>query len=403
LEIMNTDNQAVKLPVLIWINIIVAMLTISIGSYTIFNYSIKGWSWVITLLLSLVIIFQNFNKISFPWYLWLPWVSYVCFYQLMSNVSTLQRTALIVCPVIVGMAVSAYRYQEEQLAKFINLCRKISILIFIIVLIKSGMALTFTLPEITGLAAEVMTAILFCSIFASLYLSNKEVRNLFYWSMLAVIPVIALTRTAIIVAASTIHLSMVEIKFSKRIIMLIITCSLVLILFSTDRVQKKMFFSGEGEMSDIFTDNFRTSGRYNIWEWMKIEIENKPYFGHGTDASGKFVKVLTGGLEHPHNDWLRLAFDYGYVGTCIFILTIILQIYHLFRSSKLATFNSKILLFASASSFVSMAMMMYTDNIILYAAFFGNMQFTIMGLAYAADRDNSINSNVPIVDNKSEC
>jgi hypothetical protein len=27
---------------------------------------------------------------------------------------------------------------------------------------------------------------------------------------------------------------------------------------------------------------------------------------------------------------------------------------------------------------------MFSDNIILYAAFFGNLQFTIMGIAYAA-------------------
>jgi hypothetical protein len=29
---------------------------------------------------------------------------------------------------------------------------------------------------------------------------------------------------------------------------------------------------------------------------------------------------------------------------------------------------------------------MFTDNIILYAAFFGNLQFTILGLGYAAVR-----------------
>jgi hypothetical protein len=29
---------------------------------------------------------------------------------------------------------------------------------------------------------------------------------------------------------------------------------------------------------------------------------------------------------------------------------------------------------------------MFTDNIVLYAAFYGNLQFTIIGLAYAAEK-----------------
>jgi hypothetical protein len=35
---------------------------------------------------------------------------------------------------------------------------------------------------------------------------------------------------------------------------------------------------------------------------------------------------------------------------------------------------------------------MFTDNIILYAAFFGNLQFTILGLVYAAQKTQEIDA-----------
>jgi hypothetical protein len=33
---------------------------------------------------------------------------------------------------------------------------------------------------------------------------------------------------------------------------------------------------------------------------------------------------------------------------------------------------------------------MFTDNIVLYAAFYGNLQFTIIGLAYAAEKHSRL-------------
>jgi hypothetical protein len=89
-------------------------------------------------------------------------------------------------------------------------------------------------------------------------------------------------------------------------------------------------------------------------------------------------------MLHPHNDYLRNRYDYGYIGIFIFLICNIVQLFHSLRKAKITEGNIQILFYAGAFAFVPFALLMITDNIILYAAFFGNLQFTILGMAYAA-------------------
>jgi O-antigen ligase len=173
---------------------------------------------------------------------------------------------------------------------------------------------------------------------------------------------------------------------TKRATILCVMACLGLAVFYSQRVQQKMFFSGHGTLADIRRDNedFRTTGRSTMWDKMIPEIEEMPLLGHGANASEPFVSRLTGGLTHPHNDWLRLLFDYGYVGAAVFAFCLLMQTAHAYVNAKRTVGEVSIFFYAGASSFLSFFLFMFTDNIILYAAFFGNLQFTILGLAYAA-------------------
>jgi O-antigen ligase len=117
-----------------------------------------------------------------------------------------------------------------------------------------------------------------------------------------------------------------------------------------------------------------------MWE----RIDEQPLLGSGANASEEFISKLTNGLKHPHNDWLRLLFDSGYVGVVIFALSLLMQALHAYQMAKRTAGDISILFYAGASSILSFILFMFTDNILLYAAFFGNLQFTILGLAYAA-------------------
>lgn len=61
-----------------------------------------------------------------------------------------------------------------------------------------------------------------------------------------------------------------------------------------------------------------------------------------------------------------------------------MQALHAYRMAKCTVSEISLLFYAGASSILLFILFMFTDNILLYAAFFGNLQFAIFGLAYAA-------------------
>ena len=105
--------------------------------------------------------------------------------------------------------------------------------------------------------------------------------------------------------------------------------------------------------------------------------------GHGANATEALLAAKGLKLTHPHNDWLRITYDYGLIGAAIFAFCLFLQLQHLLRSAKSHDNETNKLFLISASSLVVFALFMVTDNILLYASFFGNLQFMIMGIAYS--------------------
>jgi O-antigen ligase len=180
-------------------------------------------------------------------------------------------------------------------------------------------------------------------------------------------------------------------KFTKRVVILALVCTVGIGIFYTERFQKKMFYSGRGAIRDLALNNpdFRTLGRAKLWEKMEEEIKAKPWFGHGANAQEEFILDYAGYHGQPHNDWLRLLFDYGWLGTFVFALCLVLQTFHAWSKAGMTTGGTRILFYAGASSFLPFVLFMFTDNIILYVSFFGNLHFAILGLAYASQKTST--------------
>ena len=152
-----------------------------------------------------------------------------------------------------------------------------------------------------------------------------------------------------------------------------------------------MFVQGRGEVQDLLSENgIANSGRGYIWLAILPQIQEKPWVGHGFNTASEFVLQMTGYSAHPHNDWLRIAYELGLPTVALYLLTIITQVLHCLKRARLAVGDTRLLLYSCASSFVVMACYMMTDNVILYAAFFGNLQFALMGYAYALLRGGTI-------------
>jgi O-antigen ligase len=247
--------------------------------------------------------------------------------------------------------------------------------------------LTGLLPEITGLAPEVMTVMLLCTFFVPRYFIRRDKRDLNFWVMLASVPVISMTRTAIAATLLTFPLSFGPMRKLNRIGALLLIAAVGLGLFYSPRMQKKMFYSGQGEFSDILSEDFATTGRSFMWERMFAQAQEEHWTGHGSGAGETFVYQITGGIAYPHNDWLLTYFDYGVLGVAVFTGCMLLTMWDCLRKARSCLHpETRPLLLAGASAFIPFMLMMMTDNIMVYASFFGNLHFTFLGLAYGSLR-----------------
>ena len=214
-------------------------------------------------------------------------------------------------------------------------------------------------------------------------------KDFYWWLLMAAFPVYAVTRTAIAVAGITLPLNFGPMKIKKRIFIIIAVAMVGVAIFYSSRIQKKMFaYRGEsGTLEDLRAGRIFDSGRKMMWRQFQQKIKLRPWTGHGTGAGRDFVKKITfGQLVYPHNDWLLTLHDQGIIGASVYALCIIMASFHAWKRSRHVEKEHRLLFLAGAFSFVILILMMFTDNIMVYASFFGNLQFTILGLAYAAER-----------------
>lgn len=378
-------EKRAKLPFIIHVVLITTIVACVGGEF--FGFKIAGYSWAISLLVSVLLLARNPRGVSFPIKIWLPWIIIVIIYAIMAVEvpNAVRRSIMFLCPIIVGIAVSKNKINEQQVKVFLSLFKKYAFALCIIVLLKSGLLVTGTLPSRTGLAPEVMTGSLFAAYLAIKYVLGER-RLLIWWSILAALPVIAVTRMGVLANGLTLPLTFAPMNKAKRIVLLVLIGIVGLAVFYSPRFQEKMFYSGGGTLAEVRLDNpdFATMGRIAMWDLMQPKIEEKPYFGHGANANEGFILRIVGFEGQPHNDWLRLLYDYGYVGMVIFGLCMLMQVYHALKMARRNSEEIRVLFYVGASSFIAYSLFMLSDNIILYAAFFGNLQFTIFGMAYAA-------------------
>lgn len=386
-----TPANNIKTPFLVWMVLIFTALAFY-GYGSILGFNLSGIGWTVPLAFSLLILSRNFSAVSFPYLLWLPWTLLLVTYLVVTDYSKLdirvipmQRTVQLLCPIFVGMAASTYRLSPVLLRQVTSNFRFYCTFLILLTLYQLRSFLFAEFLDYSGMAAAVMTVMLFCSFFANRYMIFKEKRDLIIWCLLLLVPMINLTRTAILATLLTFPLGFGPMKMSRRILAILLLVVVALGVFHMPRVQKKMFYSGRGELSDVMSEDFATSGRSFMWEKMLVFAGDESWVGRGTGAAETFVYGITGGIAYPHNDWLLTYFDYGFLGVIVFLCCIVLTIDHSLRCARQCDNQEIRLLFiVGASAFIPFMIMMITDNVMIYTSFFGNLHFTLLGLAYGA-------------------
>ena len=393
-----------KIPLPLWVvalGLVAAFLSDTVLARFV-GLRVTYLGWILPLLGSLAVVFQvGFERIRFPILLWIPWSLWVLIYLLQSDApNVLQRSIMLLTPLAVGAACSTVRMDLALLAKGAQWIDRFMWVFLLAVGISTGLV-TGQLYGATGFAAGAITASLLAVWYAGKYVTFRNRRDLLIWAFLAAVPVLANTRTGMVAVAMTLPLTLVPWPVKKRLIAVVILAVSGLLVFQTERIQNKMFHGGQGTLQDAVTglidtltgaeelsSDFATSGRAAMNRALVRGVQNAYWFGHGANTT-EAIAVEIAGVTHPHNDWLRLQYEYGTLGMVLFGLTMLVQALHAFWWARRLHYGAALLLYVGAGAFLPMAVFMFADNVILYAAWFGNLHFAFLGLGYAAMRDRA--------------
>ncbi|MFM2074945.1 MAG: hypothetical protein RJB34_1250 [Pseudomonadota bacterium] len=353
--------------------------------------------WMIPLLGCGLVALERLRRVRFPLKLWLPWVLWVLVYALFAEAeNALQRSVMLLTPLVVGAAFSTLWADAALVIKFAHWVNRFFWVFLVAAGVSTGLLVSGRLADTTGFAAGAITASLLATWYAARY-SGKDHRALYYWAALALVPVLANTRTGMVAVALTLPLTLCPLPMKKRLLAVLALAVAGALLFQTERIQSKMFFSGQGTLADVVagvaglfggeqatSGNFATSGRKSMNDALVAKLDQSYWFGFGANTT-EAVSLAIAGVTHPHNDWLRLWYEYGLLGLLIFAAAMLMQMRHAYRGAhRNRSSPAALLLYVGAGSFIPMAIFMGSDNVMLYAAWFGNLQFAILGLGYAA-------------------
>ena len=358
-----------------------------IGGREILGFNITGWAWVIPMVISVLICFKNIRLITFPLGLWISWISLLLVYWYFgrNNLYALQSLFQMLSPIVIGCAASTFRSDNWQLENIIHWLTRFAIIAWVILIIRLPMILTGVLPGHGFMAAEMIGLLLMGACYASFYACGSHRHLYYYFSMLA-ITFVALVRGPMVAMLSCMPLTLSPLGIKKRVVMVAILLICGIVIFNTDRVQQRMFQSGSGEVSDLRLDNpdFKTTARKAMWDVLLLGVNEKPFFGNGWNSHREVLLKAGFRTYAPHNDWLKLWHDIGALGIGLYGLTMLLQIFFLVQIARWSAGAHQMLAYGAATAFIPYMLIMFTDNVVLYVQFFGNLHFALIGIVYGA-------------------
>jgi O-antigen ligase len=174
-----------------------------------------------------------------------------------------------------------------------------------------------------------------------------------------------------------------------------------LVIFQTQTFQERFFQSGQGTLSDVFAGDFKDQGRFEAWAAMWDEAWNRPVLGAGVGASFEYVPTIWPEMNHIHNDYLRIFFEFGLIGFALFVSVCAWQLSVIRRQIDARSGGAVRTAFSAAwLGFCVMLITCTTDNTIIYNVLFTNPLFAVLGAAFGvawAEEHGLIESDAPLV------
>lgn len=362
------------------ISVLVSMWFSAVGRVA--GIPVTSLGWVVPLLVSLFYLIRARRLSKTYIKIWFLWCSLLLLYAVVSfEENAVQRTIILITPLVVGLCAASFKPSDRDLLVLFKYIRYFTVLVIPICYAKLFMAAE-------GAAMIPTEAILCVGLFVfhwTYYRVFSDKVALILAALLVGVPLLGLNRGPLLAIFLSVIFSLPSIGAVRMALvggsaMLTFIAAVLL----SPQLAGKMFVAGEfNGFSQLSSDDIATSGRFGAWEVLIDGIRSNPLFGHGANASEAYlVTQISEAFAHPHNDYLRLAFDYGVPVAIFYVLLLGIQVKVLLTRFHVSENGlHKFLLCVAISMFVPYLILMYFDNIVLYAAFFGSLHFYFVGLS----------------------
>jgi len=132
---------------------------------------------------------------------------------------------------------------------------------------------------------------------------------------------------------------------------------------------RERFFAGDIGAT-VGGTGINVEGRDQMWRTILDSWSESPWIGKGAGSSSEVVENALGpGVEHPHNDYLRILHDYGVVGLVLWLLALGQLLWAMCRAWLMADRRNTAEAhphFAALLSLIALAATMVTDNVVAY-------------------------------------
>jgi O-antigen ligase len=323
------------------------------------------------------------NHIYFPLKFWCIWFGFLwlslswCKNMELRNI---QDAVQISMPLLVGAAASLCVRTEEQLERLLRIfVPTLLFLMFWVAVEHLGILETLKL-ELADRSLALTASLAGCVLMS--WFPGRIVGPLLGWACAVGLTVLTGSRMATLALLLVPALHPLYRSRLHNVLILGVSAVLGLALFYTPTFQERFFFRGSGTLEDVMQGDFLSFGRFETWPDIWEEACRQPFLGHGIGTAYNFVPTVWEDMHFCHNDYLRVGFELGLVGVCLFVGVLIWQTRDVWVHMKR---SQGVLRTAFAASWLGLMVLMissWTDNTLSYNLWYMNPLFAVMGAAY---------------------
>lgn len=356
------------------------------------GFNLSGYAWVMMFLCSLVIFLYTIRLRSFfPHRLWLIWVFYISFHLFFDySFIGLQLTLQYALPILAGVIAGRFRYDDMKIKWLLQRLLKTTLFMFLLFII------SFSLTSISPFTASTpMYLIISGCISIGMFYELRKVKYILLYFLLFLVPLLSVTRMAILVYLLTIVVHFSNKKILNKIFTGLLSLVILISWVNSESFQEKTFHNGEGNIFQSGMNyknnlNINTNGRTSWAIALEPGLKDAPWFGNGPRADGVVVGALVGlDTYETHNDYLSLRYNYGIVGLSLFLITLMSTFRGLWRIRLIKySLAGRILHRSTLTLFIILLLFMYSDNIMKYTTWYTNYLFVAVGICFSLNFKN---------------